>query len=710
MSETGVAAEAAADRADTDAPAVARQRGGGGRGTDTARAPRRLPSVRLLITLIVVVPITLVSIALVFIATVTGRRIAEQLGQEIVSRATDRSTSDIMAYLGSAVRLSELYVRRIEAGLLPTRGLEAWERTMFHDMAVTPDVASVCFANTDGDCTWLLRAHGRLELGIVSGAARDKAIEWIVSESGHVDRDNPIRIYHYDALGRPWYKAALASAGPVWTPIYFWFQEEKDDSVTGTGFARTVRGADGQLLGVLIIDVTLGAISDHLEQMPIAGAGYAFIVDEQGLLVAASQGAVNSRDGRRLSPAQSDSPAARAIADLVSAPAHGAQVEAPREQTSRVFIDENGRQTTNRPARVQVTEIKPYQGIHWHIVSVLPEASFLSGARSLQTRAIIMASVAVIAGLALGLILSRRVSQPLLSLTEHVARVGAGDFDNRLHLSEASELHRLAEEVNRMAGGLKQRMALEHALAVAEQVQQSLLPQGVPTPRGLEIAACSKYCDSTGGDYFDFIHIATDDREKPKQTLVAVGDVTGHGIGAALLMATARGALRATTLGVESLGETMNRVNLVLASDARHGLFMTLALVLIDPDTRIVRWASAGHDPSFVYHPDSDSFEELFSGDLPLGIETDVNYVEFSRPCATPGTIILIGTDGIWEARNADGEMYGKPRLRQLIREHHRTADDLSNAIKHTMYSWTGETPLQDDVTFVILKVREYRS
>jgi serine phosphatase RsbU (regulator of sigma subunit) len=241
-------------------------------------------------------------------------------------------------------------------------------------------------------------------------------------------------------------------------------------------------------------------------------------------------------------------------------------------------------------------------------------------------------------------------------------------------------------------------------------VQQSLLPQGVPTPRGLEIAACSKYCDSTGGDYYDFIHVTTDTEDKSSQTLVAVGDVTGHGIGAALLMATARGALRATTLGVESLGETMNRVNLVLASDARHGLFMTLALVLIDPDTRIVRWASAGHDPSFVYHPDSDSFEELFSGDLPLGIETDVNYVEFSRPCATPGTIILIGTDGIWEARNADGEMYGKLRLRQLIREHHRTADDLSNAIKHAMYSWTGETPLQDDVTFVILKVREYRS
>jgi sigma-B regulation protein RsbU (phosphoserine phosphatase) len=533
----------------------------------------------------------------------------------------------------------------------------------------------------------------------VDGRDRDHATEWIAQSNGAVDRSKPLRVYHYDVLKRPWYELALANPYPLWVPIYFWFPDQRDASVTGTGFVRAIRASDGALLGVLIIDVTLSALSDHLRHMDIAHNGSVFIVDEQGLLVAASEGPVNSPEGTRLSPADSSSAAARAIAPLVEASVHGPQVQASEVENQRILI---GWPDGQLPARARITEIKPFPGIHWHIVTLLHEESFLSKAASLRQRAFALAGTAIVGGIALGLLLSRRLSHPLMRLTEHVARVGGGDFDARLHLSHASELNTLANEVNDMAAGLKQRMMLEQSMAVAEEIQQSLLPESVPELRGLQVAACSRYCESTGGDYYDFIHV---NRLDAHGTLVVVGDVTGHGLGAALLMSTARGAVRSACIDAPSLGHILMRANEVLAGNARLGMFMTLALVFVNPETRHVHWASAGHDPAMIYHPDSDSFEELTSGDMPLGIEPSIPYREFSRPCATPGTMILIGTDGIWEARNATGEMFGKDRVQQIIRRHHGSAEELSEAIKQAMYNWVGPAPLQDDVTFVVIRV-----
>jgi sigma-B regulation protein RsbU (phosphoserine phosphatase) len=144
----------------------------------------------------------------------------------------------------------------------------------------------------------------------------------------------------------------------------------------------------------------------------------------------------------------------------------------------------------------------------------------------------------------------------------------------------------------------------------------------------------------------------------------------------------------------------------VLAGSSQRGMFMTLSLLFVNPQTGYVHWANAGHDPAIVYHPETDGFEELNAGDFPLGIEPDVVYREFSRASAKSGAIILLGTDGIWEARNRDNEMFGKDRLRQIIRENSHSADAVGSAIKQAMYDFVGDRPLKDDVTFVVVKVK----
>ena len=459
----------------------------------TVRA-RPLPSIRLLITLIVVLPVAAASAALVVISTVTSRQVAEQLGDEIVTSATDRVSSEVRDYLGEAMRVSDLYVRRMREGMLPAKAadggqlLAAWEPSLRDDLLTSPDVASICFGNDGGDAAWLLRAHGRMELGYADGGKGGEAKEYLFDPAaGRADRSRTLRDYVYDPRARPWYKAALDHPDPVWTPVYFWFGEQGGDAETGVGYARVVPeptaaspAPDGNVAGVLVIDVTLGAISESLRRLPLAQTGYVFIVDDRGLLVASSSGRVTSDQGQRLAPAESGDPAVRAAAGVVI------DDEANRPAAGgRIMV--NG-----EPARTKVTPLQPFTGINWRVVTVLPESSFLSAARATQRRSVLLASAAVLGALALGLYLSRRLARPILRLTKHVARVGGGDFKSRLELGQAKELRQLSEELNKMADGLKHRMELQHSLALATQVQQALLPHSPPRYKALDVAGQSR--------------------------------------------------------------------------------------------------------------------------------------------------------------------------------------------------------------------------
>jgi sigma-B regulation protein RsbU (phosphoserine phosphatase) len=353
---------------------------------------------------------------------------------------------------------------------------------------------------------------------------------------------------------------------------------------------------------------------------------------------------------------------------------------------------------------VNVEALRAGPGADWRIITVLPESQFLSQAHAMQRRSILLGVLAIAVAIAVGLVFSRRLSQPLLRLTDHASRIGGGDLNARLQfLGGARELQKLAEETNRMAAGLRQRMELEKSLEIATHVQQSLLPRSVPKLIGLDIAAHSRYCDSTGGDYYDFIDIADLPQDR---AFIAVGDVMGHGIGSALVMATARAAVRASAQSGElSLGQLMSRVNDVLASDP-HGLFMTLALLVIEPQRGRIRYASAGHDPVIGYHPATDQFIELEGGDIPLGIQCGVPFQDFFHNGLSDGWVLFAGTDGVWEARNEQNEMYEKDRVREVLRAAGRgSAQQITEALCESHAAFVGKRQVVDDITFVVVKI-----
>jgi serine phosphatase RsbU (regulator of sigma subunit) len=241
-------------------------------------------------------------------------------------------------------------------------------------------------------------------------------------------------------------------------------------------------------------------------------------------------------------------------------------------------------------------------------------------------------------------------------------------------------------------------------LAQAMDVQQNLLPNAGFVWDGLDIAGRSLFCDQTGGDYYDYFEKS----DSASRTIsIMAGDVSGHGLPSALLMTTARAFLRECASRSGSVSTIVGHVNRHLTHDVQaSSRFMTLFYAEIDCNARCIRWVRAGHEPALVYDPRSGEFGELGGqGGLPLGVFGDARYEEYHRELAA-GQVLVIGTDGIWEARNREGRMFGKLLLQQVIRDNVvRPAAEIVEKVLEALKQFLFPLDIQDDATLVVVKV-----
>lgn len=252
-------------------------------------------------------------------------------------------------------------------------------------------------------------------------------------------------------------------------------------------------------------------------------------------------------------------------------------------------------------------------------------------------------------------------------------------------------------------------LSLEHdmikqSLDLAREVQQNLLPNKNPQMERLDIAGRSIYCDETGGDYYDFI---TRDTDENGQLTIAIGDVSGHGISSALLMATVRSSLRQRLSQPGDAGGIISDVNHQLVQDVEDsGQFMTLFYLNIDAAKMHAHWVRAGHDPAIFYDPAADAFEELGGSGIALGIEGDWRYKEYLKTDLDKGQIIFLSTDGIWEAFNPKGDMFGKERIYDIIRKNSSlTANEIITIILESLKRFQQGAQIEDDITLVVIKI-----
>jgi PAS domain S-box-containing protein len=246
----------------------------------------------------------------------------------------------------------------------------------------------------------------------------------------------------------------------------------------------------------------------------------------------------------------------------------------------------------------------------------------------------------------------------------------------------------------------------KRSLSLASEVQRSFLPEEAPDIEGLDVAGRTLSCDEIGGDYFDFVW----DRKCPQDSFsMVVGDVTGHGVEAALLMTTARAFLRMRASQCGNGSQIVTEMNRHLARDVSNsGRFMTLSFIRFDPESRSLRWVRAGHPPALVYDPAVDRFRELRGHGLPLGVDDQYQYKELVEAHIGVGQIIAIGTDGIWEASDHQKNSYGVERFREVIRKHAAlSAKAILEAVFSDIKTFTLGARQEDDITLVVAKVGE---
>ena len=310
----------------------------------------------------------------------------------------------------------------------------------------------------------------------------------------------------------------------------------------------------------------------------------------------------------------------------------------------------------------------------------------------------------VVLVIGLSFIMSRSFTVNISKLAEAVKHIAAGDFQKRVHLKSRDELGELGETFNEMIPALEERVQMKQALDIAAEIQQSLLPSYIPQIKGMDIAAKSIYCHETGGDFYDFINVR---RGETFRTAVTVGDVTGHGLSAALLMATARAFLRSRLTQSGNLSQMISDVNRLLSEDTREtSQFVTLFCMEIDPVKKKLYWIRAGHDPALLYDPKNKNISQLTGQGPALGITSDFIFQETEGLSYIPGHIILIGTDGIWETRNPEGQMFGKERIKNIIGEVAlKSAGQIMDTIISALENFRKDQAQDDDITLVVIKI-----
>jgi serine phosphatase RsbU (regulator of sigma subunit) len=503
----------------------------------------------------------------------------------------------------------------------------------------------------------------------------------------------------YDPRKRPFYVLAKEKGRLAWTPPYMFFTQ----GLPGISCVVPVKKPTGELRGVISVEFDLNALSEFVSALSLSEHARVFLfTPDLTLLAHPNQRNLIGRgvkgSGKMLTLADTGDPLVDAFRQHL-APEH---VQSGLAEEFHFFEFDH-----DHVGYLASTTIFPIgDGQSWVVGAIAPQSDFLADVWRTRWWTLGAAAAALCLAALLAAALARRISGPVQSLIGFMQRVGGGDLDARADFQGGggSEFRRLSDALNRMIADLRERLHLRHSLHVAMEVQKSLLPATDPASPRLDIAGRSKYCDETGGDYYDFIDVSP---LSLHALLVAVGDVMGHGIPSALVMATARAALRTSALGKDSLADLMTRTNQVLAADNRHNRFMTLSLLLIDADSRIVQWASAGHDPAIVYDPGSQTFRELEGGDVALGIVEDVHYEQYTSDPLPPDGVLVIGTDGVWEMFDEHGNQYGKQRLQAVMQAHFaETSADIAAALEADLKHFRGNATPADDVTFVVVKFR----
>ncbi|MCK4283697.1 MAG: SpoIIE family protein phosphatase [Candidatus Brocadiae bacterium] len=315
----------------------------------------------------------------------------------------------------------------------------------------------------------------------------------------------------------------------------------------------------------------------------------------------------------------------------------------------------------------------------------------------------------LILGIGLAVHASRGIAAPIEALAADAAQIGQGDLERRVDIQAGGEVKTLANALNKMVASLKGHIQelrrttvakerLESEIRVAAKVQAWMMPARLPEVPGLRTFASSVPARLVGGDFYDFL------RRPDGRLAIAVGDASGKGLPAALYCAQCLSVLRTLSLRGSDVKDVLSSANVVLlASGEAGGLFATIFYGVYDPQARALHFVNAGHPVPIRVRPGEAPSPLRSEPSLPIGMVDDFEAIE-QEATFEPGDLLVLYSDGVTEARNAEGELFGQRRLLECL-DRHREAppEELVERVKGCVREFTGDAELADDLTVVVL-------
>lgn len=502
-----------------------------------------------------------------------------------------------------------------------------------------------------------------------------------------------------------WFTQALKQQGPVWTgPALDPLSRE-----IALNVSMPIHAPDGTVTGVTAITVPAAMMvheNKHIKAISPSTDSYVVIPADNSadsLKVLAMEEPDTPQQGRRMLRLSAISRTLKPEDNPEAFAAMVRDIQSGQSGTVRMLYEQQPSLWVYGPAGegTSLLLIVPQADV---IRSALDAENFVisrMGRLIFKTQVIL---VIIMAGVLLAsYLMAKRFTHRLEILRDAAKRLAKGDFSVRVPIQSKDELTELARTFNKAVPALAERVKMKESLNLAAEVQKSLLPSVAPEIPGLDVYGVSRFCDETGGDFFDYLPGCC----QGAALGVVVGDASGHGVSAALLMAAARASLNTLLSQKMGMERALEGTNDLLCRDVgKTGNFMTMFFMNIAPAG--ISWLRAGHGPALLFDPHKGAVERLLSGGPAMGLLPGHTYTRYFRQGVSDGLTICLTSDGLWEARNDKGDQFGLERVEAaLALSGGASAKDTVQAILDEMDDYVGNRHPEDDITIVVIKISD---
>ncbi len=512
----------------------------------------------------------------------------------------------------------------------------------------------------------------------------DTILDYVYEDSKGNIIYNTIPFDQYDYTKTQWYHHAVNENKGEWTEPYV---DQTGSHKAIVSYAKAIRDKAGNVKGVVVVDVSLHDLTQELSTVQPFQNSYSFILSKKGKVIAHPDTSLILKE------------------DIFSM-AHLLDDDDYTTLGEKMLAGEKGTLHCELGDTDMLVCYAPLPHVGWTVASVCPYSTVKSEMGSLTVIILVILIVGIILLLMCFSILISHMVRPLREMTDVAYRIAQGDFNaslptmstdgdfGKLHEAFAHMQLSLKTYVNDLENATKARERINSELKVAHRIQMEILPTDFVLPQGyenLDIDAFITPARSVGGDFYDFW------LENGKIYL-AIGDVSGKGVAAAIVMAMTCTMFRSLVSERKSTSEIMSQLNRMLTRNNQTEMFVTMFIGVLDTHTGELTYCNAGHTAPFLFSPDGCSLLPLIPK-LPLGLFDGVAYVEQKYTMHANQTILLY-TDGLTEAENEQRAQLGTERVRQILEGMaNKTSHEVIKDIRHHLQLFVGNAEQSDDLT-----------